>query len=53
MELSLHRHIISSLNPAYISNTILHTEAGYSFNDTTAIAEGQLGRPATWLKWHC
>jgi hypothetical protein len=41
MELSPRRHIISSLNPTYISNPILHAEAGYSSNDTTAIAEGQ------------
>jgi hypothetical protein len=41
MELSLHRHMISSPNPAYISNTILHTEADYSSRVTTAIAEVQ------------
>jgi hypothetical protein len=41
MELSLRRHIIGSLNPSYLSNNILHTEAGHAPNDAPAITQVQ------------
>ncbi|KAI5244890.1 hypothetical protein E4T43_03557 [Aureobasidium subglaciale] len=39
IHLSLRRHIISSLNPSYLSNPILFTEAGYATADAARIAE--------------
>jgi hypothetical protein len=47
MELSLRRHIISSINPSFMSNTTLNTEAGYAPTDAAAIAEVQ-----TWEAGH-
>lgn len=41
MELSLRRHIISSINPAFMSSMILHTEAGYSIHDNAQISQVQ------------
>lgn len=41
MELSLRRHIISSINPAYMSFTILRAEAGYSIHDNVQVSQVQ------------
>ena len=41
MELSLRRHIISSINPHYLSNHVLRAESGNSPADAAAVAEVQ------------
>lgn len=41
MELSLRRHIISSINPSFMSSMILLNEAGYSINDEPQVSQVQ------------
>lgn len=47
MELSLRRHIISSLSPSFMSSLILLAEAGYSLNDSAQTTQVQAWEAST------